>query len=78
MSKIGHKPISSTDKSTDQELWEGESGQYVDTWDIRESKMKGLNVLSLFDGMSCGQIALDKLGIKVDNYFSSEIDKYEY
>jgi site-specific DNA-cytosine methylase len=36
----------------------------------------GLNVLSLFDGMSCGQIALDKLGIKVDNYFASEIDKY--
>ena len=26
-----------------------------------------MNVLSLFDGMSCGQIALDKLGIKVDN-----------
>ena len=37
---------------------------------------KGINVLSLFDGMSCGQIALDKLGIKVDNYFASEIDKY--
>lgn len=36
----------------------------------------GINVLSLFDGMSCGQIALDKLGIKVDNYFASEIDKY--
>jgi site-specific DNA-cytosine methylase len=35
-----------------------------------------MNVLSLFDGMSCGQIALDNLGIKVDNYFSSEIDKY--
>jgi len=34
-----------------------------------------MNVLSLFDGMSCGQIALDKLGIKVDNYFASEIDK---
>ena len=33
-----------------------------------------MNVLSLFDGMSCGQIALDKLGIKVDNYFASEID----
>ena len=32
-----------------------------------------MNVLSLFDGMSCGQIALDKLGIKVDNYFASEI-----
>ena len=37
---------------------------------------KGINVLSLFDGMSCGQIALDKLGIKVDNYFASEVDKY--
>lgn len=35
-----------------------------------------MNILSLFDGMSCGQIALDKLGIKVDNYFASEIDKY--
>ena len=35
-----------------------------------------LNVLSCFDGMSCGQIALDKLGIEVDNYFASEIDKY--
>ncbi len=35
-----------------------------------------MNVLSLFDGMSCGQIALNNLGIKVDNYFSSEIDKY--
>lgn len=33
-----------------------------------------MNVLSLFDGMSCGQIALDKLGIKVDNYFASEIE----
>ena len=35
-----------------------------------------MNVLSLFDGMSCGQIALDKLGIKVDRYYASEIDKY--
>jgi DNA (cytosine-5)-methyltransferase 3A len=35
-----------------------------------------MNVLSLFDGMSCGQQALDRLGIKVDNYFASEIDKY--
>ncbi len=33
-----------------------------------------MNVLSLFDGMSCGQIALNKLGIKYDNYFASEID----
>lgn len=35
-----------------------------------------MNVLSLFDGMSCGQIALQKLGIKVDKYFACEIDKY--
>jgi DNA (cytosine-5)-methyltransferase 3A len=41
-----------------------------------KTKIKNMNVLSLFDGMSCGQIALNKLGIKVDNYFSSEIDKY--
>lgn len=34
------------------------------------------NVLSLFDGMSCGQLALDTLGIKVNNYFASEIDPY--
>ena len=37
---------------------------------------KGINVLSLFDGMSCGQIALDRLGIEVDEYFAAEIDKY--
>jgi DNA (cytosine-5)-methyltransferase 3A len=35
-----------------------------------------VNVLGLFDGMSCGQIALDRLGIKVENYYASEIDKY--
>ena len=35
-----------------------------------------MNVLSLFDGMSCGQLALQRAGIKVDNYFASEIDKY--
>lgn len=35
-----------------------------------------MNVLSLFDGMSCGRIALDKAGIKVDKYYASEIDKY--
>lgn len=34
------------------------------------------NVLSLFDGMSCGQLALDTLGIKVNNYFASEIDPH--
>lgn len=35
-----------------------------------------MKVLSLFDGMSCGQIALNRLGIKVDTYYASEIDKY--
>lgn len=35
-----------------------------------------INVLSLFDGMSCGSIALSKLGVEVNNYFASEIDKF--
>ena len=35
-----------------------------------------MKVLSLFDGMSCGQIALDQLGIPVETYYASEIDKY--
>ena len=34
-----------------------------------------MNVLSLCDGMSCGQIALKELGIKVNNYYASEIEK---
>lgn len=38
--------------------------------------IKGINVLSLFDGCSGGQQALDRLDIKVDNYYASEIDKY--
>ncbi len=36
----------------------------------------GIKVLSLFDGMSCGQLALQRLGIEVDTYYASEIDKY--
>ena len=35
-----------------------------------------MKVLSLFDGMSCGQQALERAGIEVENYFASEIDKY--
>lgn len=38
--------------------------------------MEGINVVSLFDGMSCCQIALDRLNIRVNKYFASEIDKY--
>lgn len=40
------------------------------------SEAEGITVLSLFDGMSCGQIALQKLGIKVKQYYASEIDKH--
>ena len=35
-----------------------------------------MNVLSLFDGMSCGQIALNRCGINYDTYYASEVDKY--
>ena len=35
-----------------------------------------MNVLSVFDGMSCGQIALIELGFKIDKYYASEIDKH--
>jgi DNA (cytosine-5)-methyltransferase 3A len=35
----------------------------------------GINVLSLFDGISCGRLALDRAGIKVNKYYASEIDK---
>ena len=38
--------------------------------------MKPLRVLSLFDGISCGQVALERAGIPVEVYYSSEIDKY--
>ena len=34
-----------------------------------------MNVLSLCDGMCCGHIALDKIGIKIDSYYASEIKK---
>lgn len=35
-----------------------------------------MNILSLFDGMSCGQISLKELGIPISNYYASEIDKF--
>lgn len=38
--------------------------------------MKSLRVLSLFDGISCGRIALERAGIPVEIYYASEIDKY--
>ena len=38
--------------------------------------MRPIRVLSLFDGMSCGQIALRELGIPVAAYYASEVDKF--
>jgi len=35
-----------------------------------------INVLSLFDGISCGQVALERAGMDVNKYFASEIDKH--
>src|SRR4030067_1331911 len=44
---------------------------------VRESTIGvEMNVLSLFDGMSCGQLALQRADVHYDNYFASEIDKY--
>lgn len=36
----------------------------------------GINVLSLFDGISCGRVALQRADIQVNKYFASEIDKH--
>jgi DNA (cytosine-5)-methyltransferase 3A len=38
--------------------------------------MEGIKVLSLFDGISCARVALDRIGVPVSYYYSSEIDKY--
>lgn len=38
--------------------------------------MRAINVLSLFDGVSCARVALERANIKVNSYFASEIDKY--
>ena len=35
-----------------------------------------VDVLSMYDGMACGHIALDKLGANIRNYYATEIDKY--
>lgn len=41
-----------------------------------KNKLRDMNILSLFDGMSCGQIALSGLGVSIDNYYACEIDKH--
>ena len=35
-----------------------------------------MRVLSLFDGISCGRVALERAGIPVETYYASEVDKY--
>ncbi len=35
-----------------------------------------MNVLGVFDGISCGQVALERAGFNIDNYFASENDKF--
>ena len=35
-----------------------------------------MNILSLFDGMSCGRVAAERAGLKVDKYYASEVDKH--
>ena len=40
------------------------------------SEAEGIIVLSLFDGMSCGRLALERAGIKVKQYYAAEIDKH--
>lgn len=38
--------------------------------------MKKLRVLSLFDGISCGRVALERAGFEIETYYASEIDEY--
>lgn len=43
---------------------------------IPNIKAENIEVFSMYDGMSCGHIALDKLGANISNYYAMEIDKY--
>lgn len=43
---------------------------------LRTRRWNVYNILSLFDGMSCGQIALRELGVPIDRYYASEIDRH--
>ena len=44
-------------------------------WKKKTTMTQEINILSLFDGMSCGQIALNRMGFNYNNYFASEIEK---
>lgn len=43
--------------------------------DIHTDTNSGLRILSLFDGIACGFVALKRAGFKIDRYFASEVDK---
>lgn len=43
---------------------------------MRIDTSKGFKVLSLYDGISCGMVALERAGISVERYVAYEIDKY--
>lgn len=43
---------------------------------ISQTDGRGLTVLSLFDGIGCGRVALEKAGFTVSRYFASETDRY--
>ena len=43
---------------------------------LHTRKVRSMKVLSLFDGLSCGRLALERAGIEVESYYASEIDKY--
>lgn len=47
----------------------------TDNKDVFNKPFKIGNVLSLFDGISCGQLALNRAGIEYENYYASEIEK---
>lgn len=46
-----------------------------DVGGLKKMRNKKINVLSLFDGMSCGQVALERAGFKIDKYYASEIEE---
>jgi len=54
-------------------LWKAKTR---DRGDLCKDCCKGINVLSLFNGMSTGHTALDNVGIKVNKYYSSELKPY--
>lgn len=42
---------------------------------MNQNEKDGLNILSLFDGISCAKLALERAGVKINKYYSSEIDR---